>query len=128
MEVNGQPWFVGKDVAEVLGYLNPSVAIAKKVDSEDKGISILETPGGKQKTTIINESGMYSLIMSSKLPTAKQFKRWVTSEVLPSVRKNGGYIAGQEALTETELMDKALLVAQRILEEPRESVRRIVGK
>lgn len=117
MEIDGQPWFVGRDVASVLGYSSPSVAVVKRVEEEDKGISVLETPGGKQKTVIINESGLYSLIMSSKLPTAKQFKRWVTSEVLPSVRKNGGYIAGQEELTEAELMAKALLVAQKALED-----------
>lgn len=117
MEINGNPWFVGKDVAESLAYTNPHKAIRDHVDEEDKGLNESFTPGGKQKTVIINESGLYSLIMSSKLPTAKQFKRWVTSEVLPSVRKNGGYIAGQEALTETELMAKALLVAQKALED-----------
>lgn len=117
MDIDSQPWFVGRDVASVLGYSSPSVAVVKRVEEEDKGISILETPGGKQKIVIINESGLYSLIMSSKLPTAKQFKRWVTSEVLPSVRKNGGYIAGQEELTEAELMAKALLVAQKALED-----------
>lgn len=74
MEINRQPWFVGRDVASVLGYSSPSVAVVKRVEGENKGISILETPGRKQKTVIINESGMYSLIMSSKLPTAKQFK------------------------------------------------------
>lgn len=120
MEVDGQPWFVGKDVAESLGYgkgKSVNNAVAKHVDDEDKGVTEMMTPGGKQKTVIINESGLYSLIMSSKLPTAKQFKRWVTSEVLPSVRKNGGYIAGQEELTESELMAKALLVAQKALED-----------
>ena len=94
MKIDGQPWFVGKDVAEALGYSNIKKAVRMHVDEEDKGVDNLATPGGKQKTVIINESGLYSLIMSSKLPTAKQFKRWVTSEVLPSVRKNGEYIAG----------------------------------
>lgn len=117
MQIDGNPWFVGKDVAESLAYTNPHKAIRDHVDEEDKGLNESFTPGGKQKTVIINESGLYSLIMSSKLPTAKQFKRWVTSDVLPSVRKNGGYIAGQEALTETELMAKALLVAQKALED-----------
>lgn len=93
MEINGQPWFVGKDVADTLGYGNHRQALKTNVDEDDKGVHWMDTPGGKQKTVIINESGLYSLIMSSKLPTAKQFKRWVTSEVLPSVRKNGGYIA-----------------------------------
>lgn len=121
MEIDGQPWFVGKDVADGLGYLNTKDAIKSHVDEEDKLIvqksdfPTLEIPN--RGMVAINESGLYSLIMSSKLPTAKQFKRWVTSEVLPSVRKNGGYIAGQEDLTEEELMAKALLVAHKALEE-----------
>ena len=89
--INDEPWFVGKDVAEILGYSQPSVAISKKVDDDDKGISKMETPGGEQNTIIVNESGLYSLILSSKLPTAKKFKHWVTSEVLPSIRKTGSY-------------------------------------
>lgn len=104
MDIDGQPWLVGKDVAESLGYgkgKSVNNAVAKHVDSEDKGVTEMMTPGGKQKIIIINESGLYSLIMSSKLPTAKRFKRWVTSEVLPSVRNNGGYIAQQEALIDS---------------------------
>ena len=89
--INDEPWFVGKDVAEILGYSQPSVAISKKVDDDDKGISKMETPGGEQNTIIVNESGLYSLILSSKLPTAKKFKHWVTSDVLPSIRKTGSY-------------------------------------
>lgn len=120
VEMNGEPWFVGKDVAAALGYgkeKSLANAVANHVDSEDKGVTELMTPGGKQNVTIINESGLYSLILSSKLPTAKQFKRWVTSEVLPSIRKNGGYIAGQEQMTPEELMAKALLVANKTLAE-----------
>ena len=79
---NGEPWFVGKDVAEVLGYADTRKAIRMHVDDDDKGGDILSTPGGRQQITIINESGLYSLILSSKLPQAKEFKRWVTSEVL----------------------------------------------
>jgi prophage antirepressor-like protein len=89
--IDDEPWFVGKDVAEILGYSQPSVAISKKVDDDDKGISKMETPGGEQNTIIVNESGLYSLILSSKLPTARKFKHWVTSEVLPSIRKTGSY-------------------------------------
>lgn len=117
VELNGEPWFVGKDVAAVLEYSNPRKALADHVDQEDKGVTKCDTLGGVQELTIINESGLYSLILSSKLPTAKQFKRWVTSEVLPSIRKNGGYIAGQEQLTPSELMAKALLVANKTLAE-----------
>lgn len=91
MTINDEPWFVGKDVAMVLGYTNPAKAIRVHVDEEDKGVNEMDTPGGKQNIIIVNESGLYSLILSSKLPTAKAFKRWVTSEVLPSIRKNGVY-------------------------------------
>lgn len=91
MEIDGTPWFVGKDVAEILGYAETAKAIRERVDPEDKGVSKMDTPGGAQDVTIINESGLYSLIMSSKLPAAKKFKRWVTSEVLPNIRKFGVY-------------------------------------
>ena len=84
MTINGEPWFVGKDIAAALGYKESAKAIREHIDDEDKGVSVLDTPGGKQKTVIINESGMYSLILSSKLEGAKRFKRWVTSEILPS--------------------------------------------
>ncbi len=115
LELNGEPWFVGKDVAEVLGYSDTAQAIRKHTDAEEKGVVEMTTPGGRQPITIINESGLYSLILSSKLPTAKKFKRWVTSEVLPSIRKTGGYIAGQETMSAEELMAKALMVARETL-------------
>ena len=89
---SGEPWFVGKDVASVLGYSNPRDALAKRVDTDDKGVANCDTLGGEQNMTIINESGLYSLILSSKLPTAKKFKHWVTSEVLPNIRKHGAYM------------------------------------
>ena len=92
--INNEPWFVGKDVAEALGYgegKSLNNAVAKHVDDEDKGVTEMMTPGGKQNVTIINESGLYSLILSSKLESAKKFKRWVTSEVLPTLRKTGSY-------------------------------------
>lgn len=114
--IDNEPWFVGKDVAERLGYKNPQEAIRNHVDSEDKGVSEILTPGGKQQAPIINESGLYSLVLSSKLPTAKAFKRWITSEVIPSIRKNGGYIHGQDRMTDAELLSRALLVAQRQIE------------
>ena len=91
IEVDGEPWFVGKDVATALGYNNPRDAFKKHIDEEDKGVAKCDTLGGTQETTIINESGLYSLVLSSKLPTAKKFKRWVTSEVLPTIRKHGMY-------------------------------------
>lgn len=91
LNIDNEPWFVGRDVAEVLGYSNTRDAISKHVDEEDKGVAKCDTPSGAQQMTIINESGMYSLILSSKLPSAKKFKRWVTSEVLPAIRKTGSY-------------------------------------
>lgn len=90
---DGEPWFVGKDVATILGYSDTADAVKKHVDPEDKGVGEMPTPGGKQRITLINESGLYSLILSSKLPTARTFKRWVTSEVLPAIRKHGEYTA-----------------------------------
>ena len=97
MEVGGEPWFVGKDVAAALGYSNPRDALSKHVDSEDKGVAFCDTLGGSQKQTVINESGMYSLILGSKLEGAKRFKRWVTSEVLPQIRKSGAYATDSAA-------------------------------
>ncbi len=88
---DGNPWFVGKDIATVLGYAKPADTIRKRVDEEDRGISKMETPSGIQEMTIINESGLYSLILGSKLDSARKFKRWVTSEVLPTLRKTGTY-------------------------------------
>lgn len=89
--VNGEPYFVGKDVAEILGYANTRNALAKHVDEEDRmdGVAIRDSIGREQTPALINESGLYSLILSSRLPSAKRFKRWVTSEVLPAIRKHG---------------------------------------
>jgi prophage antirepressor-like protein len=92
---NGEPWFVGKDVADMLGYKETAKAIREHVDEDDKGVSVLDTPGGKQEAVIINEAGVYSLIFSSKLPAAKAFKRWVTHEVLPSIRRHGAYLSDE---------------------------------
>ena len=118
VEIGGEPWFVGKDVAETLGYERPTKAVSDHVDGEDRDEVPIQDPIGRmQNTAIINESGLYSLILSSKLPSAKAFKRWVTSEVLPSIRKHGGYINGQAEMSPEELMAKALQVAQKTLEE-----------
>lgn len=91
MTLNGSPWFVGRDVATALGYKNSRDALAKHVDEEDKDVAKRDTLGGEQEVIIINESGLYSLILSSKLPGAKRFKRWVTSEVLPAIHRTGEY-------------------------------------
>lgn len=103
VEINGEPWFVGKDVALSLGYQEATKAARERVDEEDRGVSKIDTPSGTQEMIIINESGLYSLILGSRLPNARKFKRWVTSEVLPSIRKTGGYHLPQtysEALRE----------------------------
>ena len=115
--IDNEPWFVGKDVAERLGYRKPENALSVHVDDEDKTTTLIQGTGSNYKTTvtIINESGLYSLVLSSKLPTAKAFKRWITSEVIPSIRKNGGYINGQDQLSPEELMARALVVAQQTL-------------
>lgn len=89
--IDKEPWFVGKDVAVALGYSNPQKAVREHVMDEDKGVNEMDTPGGKQNLTVISESGMYALVFGSKLESAKRFKRWVTSEVLPSIRKHGMY-------------------------------------
>ena len=106
-EVNGEPFFVGKDVAEILGYVNPNEAIADHVDEEDKLNSKTLLSLGQRGGWLINESGLYSLILTSKLPKAKAFKRWVTSEVLPSIRKHGLY-AVDEILANPDIAIKAL--------------------
>lgn len=90
-EINGEPWFVGKDVAARLGYSNTVDAISKHVDIEDRGLAKCDTLGGTQEMVIINESGLYSLVLSSKLESARKFKRWITSEVIPQIRKTGAY-------------------------------------
>lgn len=115
---DGEPWFVGKDVAEALGYgkgKSLANAVANHVDAEDKGVTEMMTPGGAQKMTIINESGLYSLILSSKLPTAKKFKHWVTSEVLPAIRKTGGYIPVNPGMSDMEVLARAVLISQKTI-------------
>lgn len=111
--VDGEPYFVGKDVATILGYSNQRDALAKHVDEEDKGVAKCDTLGGKQNLTVINESGLYSLILFSKLPQAKEFKHWVTSEVLPSIRKHGMYAV--DSLLDDP--DFAIATFQRLKEE-----------
>ena len=105
--INGEPFFVGKDVAEVLGYVNPQKAVRTHVDEDDKGVNEMDTPGGKQEIVFINESGLYSLILSSKMPKARQFKRWVTADVLPAIRKHGVY-AVDEMLNDPDALITAL--------------------
>lgn len=102
---DGEPWFVGKDVAEILEYSNTRDAILRHVDSEDKTTVVISDGGSnyKSKTTIINESGFYSLVLSSKMPKAKEFRRWVTSHILPTIRRTGGYVANEDMFIENYL-------------------------
>ena len=120
-QVNNQIMFVGKDVATALGYKNPSNALQVHVDSEDKTSYLIQVSGSNYKanTLFVNESGLYSLILSSKLPQAKAFKRWVTSEVLPQIRKTGGYIPTRDAsgreLSGKEILERADAIVGRTL-------------
>ena len=116
MEKDGEFFFIGKEVAEKLGYSNTRDALVRHIAEEDKGVVKHDTLGGRQSFTIINESGLYSLILSSKLPQAKDFKRWVTTEVLPSIRKNGGYIKNQKMSNE-EILANAVLLANHLIAE-----------
>lgn len=131
VEKDGEPWFVGKDVAEILGYSKLD-AMYRLVDDDDKlnidpqtigntgfpqNAVILEPNPNVRRMTLINESGLYQAIFNSTLPAAKQFKRWVTSEILPSIRKHGGYVSGQEQMDPQEIMAKAVLVAQSVIDE-----------
>ncbi|MDE6454859.1 MAG: hypothetical protein K2L38_02860 [Dysosmobacter sp.] len=110
--IDGEPWFVLSDVCRVLGLSTPA-KVAERLDEDEKGVSLIHTPGGPQEMTIISESGLYAVILRSDKPEAKTFRKWVTAEVLPTIRKKGGYIA---RVTSEELLAKALLAAQRALE------------
>ncbi len=124
--INDEPWFVGKDVATVLGYERTADAIRQHVESDDKGIGEIQTPGGIQNMTIINESGLYALIFGSKLESAKRFKHWVTYEVLPTIRKTGGY--RMQAPHGKELLALAVLEAQKTIEEQNEQIKQMKPK
>ena len=129
IEIDGEPWFVGKDVAAALGYTKERNALDKHVDKDDalkRGVT--DSMGRTQQMTIINESGLYSLILSSKLPSAKEFKHWVTSEVLPSIRKNGAYIRNQENMTPAEIVARGLIAAQKIIEEREKEIALLNGR
>ena len=123
LTINNEPWFVGKDVAIALGYKNTRQGLSTNVEFEDKGVHSVDTPSGKQQMTIINESGLYSLILVSKLESAKKFKHWVTSEVLPSIRKHGMY-ATEDLLNNPDLAIKAFTALK---EEREKTDRNITG-
>lgn len=129
VEINGESWLVGRDVAERLGYSNPRKAIIDHVDDEDKcdGVTIRDSMGREQNPICINESGLYSLVLGSKLPNAKKFKRWVTSEVLPAIRKHGGYLT-PEKMEEALLNPDVLIRLATELKDEREARKALESK
>lgn len=127
--IDGEPWFVGRDVTKSLGYAKPEGAIRNNVDKDDTLVEgVTDSLGRVQQTLIINESGLYSLIFSSQLESAKRFKKWVTSEVLPSIRQNGGYILNQENLTREQIVANALIVAQNIIADKDKQIKELSPK
>lgn len=130
VEMNGEPWMVGVDVAKALGYAAPRNAIAYHVDEEDKTSALIRGTGSNYKSMaiLINESGLYSLVLSSKLPGAKRFRRWVTGEVLPSIRKDGGYIKTAPGMTDADIMAKAILLAQKTIEGQKAQIAEMTPK
>lgn len=128
VELDGQPWLVGADVATALGYKNPRKALADHIDPEDKGVTKRDTPGGEQEMLIINESGLYSLILSSKMPKAKAFKHWVTSEVLPALRRNGVYetVKAQQHIEQLEATNERLTAAIQAVSTAKEQLAEII--
>lgn len=128
IEKDGEFFFLGKEVAEKLGYSNTRDALARHVDIEDRADVGIHDGRQMRKMTAINESGLYSLILSSKLPTAKRFKHWITKEILPSIRKHGGYIANQENLSNEEILSRAILVANNVIEEKNQKIKELESK
>ena len=125
-EINGRPYFMASDIANALGYANPRKAVIDHCKGVTKRDTL--TQGGLQSASFIPESDIYRLIIKSKLPSAERFEAWVMEKVLPSIRKTGGYIAGQETMSDAELMAKALVVAQRQIEERNAQIERMTPK
>lgn len=123
--VDGTPWFVATDICKALELSNPTVAVQRLEDDERAKLNLGHP---MYETNCVNEYGLYSLILASRKKEAKEFKRWITHEVLPSIRKSGGYIAGQESMSDAELMAKALLVAQKQIEERNAQIERMKPK
>lgn len=119
----GEPWFVAKDVCDALGLGNSRMALSR-LDEDEKGVSSVDTPGGKQEMQTVNEPGLYTLVLSSRKPEAKAFKRWVTHDVLPKIRRTGGYVPTAPADDEKTILAKAVLIGQRTMEEQRAVIAR----
>ena len=129
VEIDGTPWLVGKDVATALGDKNPRDAITRHVDAEDKDVVKHDTPSGEQEMLIINESGLYSLILSSKMPKAKAFKRWVTSEVLPAIREHGAYesVKAKQHIEQLEATNTRLNAAIQNVSSAKAALAEVIG-
>ena len=127
IQKDGEPWWVLKDVCEVLGLSSPH-KVFERLDDDEKGRNQIPTLGGEQEMTVVNESGLYNVILRSDKPEAKPFRKWVTSEVLPSIRKNGGYIANQENLTPEQIVANALIVAQNIISQKDKQIEQMKPK
>lgn len=127
IQKGGEPWWVLKDVCEVLGLSSPH-KVFERLDEDEKGRNQIPTLGGEQEMTVVNESGLYNVILRSDKPEAKPFRKWVTSEVLPSIRKNGGYIANQENLTPEQIVANALIVAQNIISQKDKQIEQMKPK
>lgn len=127
IQKDGEPWWVLKDVCEVLGLSSPH-KVFERLDEDEKGRNQIPTLGGEQEMTVVNESGLYNVILRSDKPEAKPFRKWVTSEVLPSIRKNGGYIANQENLTPEQIVANALIVAQNIISQKDKQIEQMKPK
>ena len=127
---NGEPWFVGKDVAIALGYAKPENALSAHVDVDDKTTTLIQGTGSNYKTTatIINESGVYALVFSSKLPAAKEFKHWVTHDVLPTIRKTGGYLGNVDGMSDLEILGRAMMIYKRTVEEQNKQIEEMKPK
>lgn len=118
---NGEPWFAATDIAKALGY-GHTPHMTRRLDLDEKGVRSVDTPGGKQSLTVINEAGLYSAVLGSKLPEAKAFKRWVTHEVLPAIRRDGGYMAAKPDETPEEVMARALRIADETMRRQKERI------
>lgn len=127
LNINGEPWFVASDVACALGYRMAS-DMTRRLDSDEKGTRSMRTPGGEQRLSIINEAGLYSAILGSKVPSAKAFQRWVTHEVLPSIRKRGGYMAAHEDETPEQIMARALMLAKDTMDRQKREIEELRPK
>lgn len=116
IEQNGEPWFIARDVCECLSIGNYRDAVSR-LEEDERGSVEMDTPGGRQSLSAVNEYGLYSLVLSSRKPEAKEFKRWITHEVIPAIRKTGGYISGAKEMSDEEIMAKALLIGKRTIEQ-----------